>query len=84
MILVLAAINAVRPIYGYVVAVSIGAVTATTATTTAALYLLSFAVVAQGRAPIKGDMGARPIFGKYSKMIHTMQSCKFYGIGHKH
>ena len=24
-----------------------------------------FAVVAQCRAPVKGDMGARPIFGKY-------------------
>ena len=29
-------------------------------------YLLNHDVVAQGRAPAKGDMGARPIYGKYA------------------
>ena len=65
MVLVQAATKAARPINGRAVAVSIAAATATTTTATAAPYSPSFAVVAQGRAPIKGDMGARPIFGNY-------------------
>ena len=57
------------PIYGSAVAVPIAAApaTSTTATTTAPTTEPTslFAVVAQGRAPVKGDMGAIPIFGNY-------------------
>ena len=66
MILILASINSAKPIYGCAVVVSISTAVATTRATTTRLYSPSFAVVAQGRAPIKGDMGARPIYGKYS------------------
>ena len=63
-----AAAKAATPIYGTAVAVPIAAPATTKATTTTAPITeppLPFAVVAQGRAPVKGDMGARPIFGTY-------------------
>ena len=69
MILFEDATKAATPIYSSAVAVPIAAATATTtaqpttAPTTAPPSL--FAVVAQGRAPVKGDMGARPIYGNY-------------------
>ena len=62
------AAKAATPIYGTAVAVPIAAPATTKATTTTAPITeppLPFAVVAQGRAPVKGDMGARPIFGTY-------------------
>ena len=63
-----AATKAAKPIYGTAVAAAIAAAPATTTTATTAAPTAApspFAVVAQGRAPFKGDMGARPIFGKY-------------------
>ena len=58
-----AATKAAIPMYGDTVAVSIAAATTTTTPTTTAPILVPFAVVAQRRAPIAGDMGARPIYG---------------------
>ena len=55
-----AATTAAIPIYGSVVAVPGAAAAATTTAPPS-----PFAAVAQGRAPIIGDMGAKPIFGKY-------------------
>ena len=65
-VLIKAATKAARAIYGTAVAATIAAAaTTTTEPTTAPTTAPSpFAVVAQGRAPIKGDMGATPIFGK--------------------
>ena len=62
-----AATKAATPIYGTAVAAAIAAAPATTTTTTTepATAPTPFAVVAQSRAPAKGDMGARPIFGKF-------------------
>ena len=63
-----AATKAATPIYGTAVAAPIAAPATTTAQPTAAPTTEApspFAVVAQGRAPVKGDMGARPIFGTY-------------------
>ena len=63
-----AATRAATPIYCTAVAVPIAAPATTTAQPTAAPITeppLPFAVVAQGRAPVTGDMGARPIFGTY-------------------
>ena len=60
------ATKAATPIYGTAVAVAIAAApaTATATTTTEPTTAPSpFAVVAQSRAPAKGDMGARPICG---------------------
>ena len=50
--------KAARPIYGAAVAISIFP---SIATATAASYPYPTAVVAQGRAPATGDMGARPL-----------------------
>ena len=55
-----AAPNAASPIYGAAVVM---ATTTAIATELAAPYISPIAVVAQGRAPAKGDMGARPIYG---------------------
>ena len=55
-----AAINAASPIYGAAVVM---ATTTAIATELAAPYISPITVVAQGRAPAKGDMGARPIYG---------------------
>ena len=61
------AAKAATPISGTAVAVPIAAAPTTTAATRAAptAQLSPFAVVAQGRAPVEGDMGAIPIFGKF-------------------
>ena len=62
------ATKAATSIYGTAVAAPIAApATATTEPAAAPTTKppLPFAVVAQGRAPVKGDMGARPIFGTY-------------------
>ena len=58
-----AATKAAISICGDAVAVSTAAATATTTQPTTAPIQVPFAVVAQGRAPIIGDMGARPIIG---------------------
>ena len=58
-----AATKAAMPIYGDAVAVSIAAAATTATPTTTALIQAPFAGVAQHRAPIIGDMGARPIIG---------------------
>ena len=63
-----AAAKAATAIYGTAVAVPIATAPATTTTTTIVAPtapLSPFAVVAQGRAPVKGDMGAIPIIGNY-------------------
>ena len=60
------ATRAATAIYGDTVAVSMAAAATTTEPTivpTTAHIEEPFAVVAQGRAPIIGDMGARPIIG---------------------
>ena len=57
-----AATKAAIPIYGDTVAVSIAAAATTTKPTTPPTPV-PFVVVAQRRAPIIGDVGARPIYG---------------------
>ena len=61
-ILFAAATKAAIPIYGDAIAVSIAAAATTPEPTTAPIPV-PFVVVAQRRAPIIGDMGARPIYG---------------------
>ena len=63
-------IIAVHTTYGAAVAMVIAPATIYQA---AAPYPSPIAVVAQGRAPAKGDMGARPIYGKYGniKPLHS-------------
>ena len=71
-----AAAKATTPTYGTAVAVPRAAPATTTAQRTAAPTTeppSPFAVVAQGRAPVKGDMGAIPIFGTYGNWY--MFSC---------
>ena len=58
-----AATDAAILMYGDTVAVSIAAATTTPTPTTTAPIPVPFAVVAQRRAPIAGDMGARSIYG---------------------
>ena len=62
-ILLSAATKAAISIYGAAVAVPTAAVTATATQPIIAPIVMPFADVAQGRAPIIGDMGARPITG---------------------
>ena len=58
-----AATKAAIPIYGDAVAVSIAAATATATPITTAPIQALFAGVAQRRAPMIGDMGAKPFIG---------------------
>ena len=55
-----AATNAAYPTYGAAVVIVMAPATTYQ---TAAPYPSPIAVVAQGRAPAKGDMGSRPIYG---------------------
>ena len=66
--------SAASTIYSVVVAM---ATTTATATQTAP-QSAPIAVVAQRRAPAKGDMGARPIYGKYVYLMKHECFCIHY------